>query len=431
MMTHAPVHPSQRRVACDLCRRHKSKCQRIQRNDPKCSRCMVLDAECVAGQQRKVGRPKHSAISAREAHQGPGSMSRPTANTAFRKKAPGRQSRQSHLLAHGQSPDSECPAYNPAPKRSAVTAAESCSVPTMTRPASGTETIHQRSFNLNIPYDYHESPLANIDSSIDLTTSDDHANRIYRDPSTLAMAGQERLRGDIANTEAIVNLSKVNLDLHIRLAAAEMNRTILDLNSLIYREGPLFIQNYTLAEFVLKTSEDFSQILTRLCASQTPCPSHNLTPTSSLAFSYVPTKQLPAPLALTITSIFTQLISLYEVFLDHLIARIERLSTEPVEPIPNVKFKGLLRPDQPCVQGMIFSNLVVELLEEIEGSLGINKMPLQREIGLLSARQVDVLWSELEGRVGITSRDGAMKPADVKQLFRKAAIILHQFSLRE
>ncbi|KAL6229490.1 hypothetical protein BDW75DRAFT_97546 [Aspergillus navahoensis] len=419
MMAHAPVHPSQRRVACELCRRHKSKCQRIHRNDPKCSRCMVLDAECIAGQQRKVGRPKHSAISARDAHQGPGFMSRPTA------------SQQSQLLPHGQSPDSDCPAYNPAPTPAAVTAVESRSIPTMTWPASGTETIHQRSLTLGFPNDHHEFPLANIDSSVNFTTSDDHASRIYRASPTLAMAGQERLRGDIANIEAIVNLSKISLDLHIRLAAAEMNHTILDLNSLIYREGPLYIQGYTLAEFLLKTSEDFSQILTRLCTSQTPRPSHNLTSTSSLAFSYFATKQLPAPLALTITSIFTQLISLYEVLLDHLITRIERLSTDPLAPIPIDKFKGSLRSDKPCAQGMIFSNIMVQLLEEIEGSLGINEMPGQCKIGLLSARQVDVLWSELEGRVGTTSRDGAMRPADVKQLFKKVAIVLHQFTLRE
>jgi hypothetical protein len=142
---------------------------------------------------------------------------------------------------------------------------------------------------------------------------------------------------------------------------------------------------------------------------------------------------LPAPLALIITSIFAQLISLYEFILDHLITRIERLPSDPLTPIRTVKFRGLLQPDKPCVQGMIFSNVIVAFLEEMEIALGINEMRDCGGICLLSARQADVLWSEMEGRVGIISRDagGAMRPADVKQLFRKAATVLCEYSLRE
>ncbi|KAL2811227.1 hypothetical protein BJX63DRAFT_399469 [Aspergillus granulosus] len=449
-----PIHPSQRRSACELCRRHKSKCQRIHRNDVKCARCMMLDAECIAGQQKKVGRPKHAATSARDAPTDPEFESRPTANAAFRRKEPDLLSQQSHPLPHGRS--QECPSFSyshgqlgssntssPAPAPSAVAAAEDFFVPAMIWSTSGTQTSYQRSLTWNMARDNHESPLADFDSSINFTSSDDPLpepaiNRIYPTPATLAMAGQENPPGDIASTDAMVKLSKIDLDLHIRLAATEKNRTVIKLNSFILPEGPLFIENYTLAEFILKTSEDFLQILTRLCSSQSLVAlslqsyqgtSNNAASTSSSILSYPAPQPLLAPLALAITSIFTQLISLYEVVLEHLITGIERLSTEPLTPFASIKFQGLPL-NKPCTQGMIFSNTIVELLEEMEGALGINKIPRNGKTGLLSSRQIDVLWSELDGRVGITPREDTMKPAHVKQLFRKAAVILHEFSMR-
>jgi len=55
------VHPSQRRISCELCRRSKTKCQRLQLDDPKCVRCNLANLECNTGQQKKVGRPKRKA----------------------------------------------------------------------------------------------------------------------------------------------------------------------------------------------------------------------------------------------------------------------------------------------------------------------------------------------------------------------------------
>jgi hypothetical protein len=52
------LHPSQIRVSCELCRRAKAKCQRLQPDDPKCVRCTLNNVCCDVGQQRKVGRPK-------------------------------------------------------------------------------------------------------------------------------------------------------------------------------------------------------------------------------------------------------------------------------------------------------------------------------------------------------------------------------------
>ncbi|KAL3488162.1 hypothetical protein BJX62DRAFT_240310 [Aspergillus germanicus] len=434
-MAHTPVHPSQRRVACELCRRHKSKCQRIHRNDPKCSRCMILGAECLAGQQKKVGRPKHLAGTARGAPRDPGFMSGPDANTAFRKRGHDQHQERDELLSPGLAQGSECLEYNLNPPPVAVAAADGCSVPRIW-PAPGIETIQQAPMIPIIStFGGDEFPMVDFDSASNLATSNIHspeldANPPYRTARTLERTKYESSPGDSASTGAIAKLSQINLDLHIRLAAAEKYRAMLDLNTIVYPEGPLFIEDYTLAEFVLKASEDFSQILTRLCAAQGSRPSHTLTTSSSPSVSANP---LPAPLALTITSIFLQVMSLYEFVLDHLITRIERLPNDPLVPIRTIKFKGLLQPDKPCVQGMIFSNAIVALLEEMEVALGTKEMRDRGGICLLSARQADVLSSELEGRVGVISRDGggAMRPADVKQLFRKAATVLCEYSLRE
>ena len=52
------LHPSQRRVSCEFCRKAKAKCQRLQPDDLKCIRCTLNNVCCDVGEQRKVGRPK-------------------------------------------------------------------------------------------------------------------------------------------------------------------------------------------------------------------------------------------------------------------------------------------------------------------------------------------------------------------------------------
>ncbi|QKX55111.1 uncharacterized protein TRUGW13939_02203 [Talaromyces rugulosus] len=452
----ATVHPSQRRFACDLCRRHKSKCHRIRRNDPKCSRCMALGTECATGQQQRVGRPKQAAADAHDAAKGPVFKSRSTVKRP-RTKTPGWHSQKSLLMPHGWSQESPSfpDAYHkpasssttssaswPVPTPSRYTATEHECDPKMIRSTIGMDSIRRTSSTWNTaPGLHHGFSLSDFDSRFNFTITDAHppdsaANSIYCDPVDLAMPEKEP-EANNEGSHALAKLSKINIDLHIRVAAAEMNRTSLDLNSLIYRDSPLFINNHTLAEFILKASEDFVQILTRLCGSQRPASQslqiqqqscHDLTSTFLLAFPYAATQPLLAPLMLTIISIFTQLISLYEVLLEHLTTRIERLDVDPITTLPGITFGGVSL-EKPCVQGMLFSNAMVQLLERMECALGICEMPEGGKVGLLSARQIDVLWSEIRGRVGITPREGALQPAHVKKLFGKVAGIFHQISL--
>jgi hypothetical protein len=138
---------------------------------------------------------------------------------------------------------------------------------------------------------------------------------------------------------------------------------------------------------------------------------------------------LAAPLALTITSIFTQLISLYELILDHLTARIERIAVDPITPIPGLTFGGLPLAE-PCTQGMLFSDAAVQTLQRIELSLGIGAVPEGGNLGLLSPRQVGVLSSELDGTAGVVEHaHGIARPANVRTSFEKVRSIFRRLAM--
>ncbi|KAJ8100199.1 hypothetical protein POJ06DRAFT_180724, partial [Lipomyces tetrasporus] len=277
------------------------------------------------------------------------------------------------------------------------------------------------------------------------------ANSIYFAPiDKVAIPGPETADG-IDTSDAIFKLSNMNLDLHIRVAAAEMNKATLDFNSIIYQQSALYIDNFTLAEFMLKTSQDFLLILTRLlssrpsrgllCASRaakTPFSKllslssqshqnnhHNLSSISSSSYPIAAWEPLSAPLSLTVTSIFTQLVSLYELILHYIAARVERIATDPIAPIPGLTFGGLPL-ENSCTQGMLFSEVIVHLLERIERALGIVSVPDGGEVGLLSVRQIEVLWSELDGRRAIIPGHAIMGPAKLRRLFGKVAFIFKQ-----
>ncbi|KAB8221448.1 hypothetical protein BDV33DRAFT_190431 [Aspergillus novoparasiticus] len=322
-------------------------------------------------------------------------------------------------------------------------------------PTVGIVQIHRSALTwrfTDIIIDDSDFPLANFDSTFG-SSLDKAANKIPHASAPTVIPGLEDAVDGIETSDALGKLSKINLELHVRVAAAEMNKTTLDFNSLIYQNSPLCIDNYTLAVFTLKASQEFVQILTRLLNSRQchglpstsqkpvslypepmmlPLQSHqdnvlNSTSASSPPFFSAASQPLLAPLALTIISIFTQLITVYGLFLEHLSTRIERLSTDPITPIPGIIFGGVPL-ETPCMQGMLFFNGVLHLLETMEQALGIS----EREggtVGLLSDRQVEVLWSELDGGLVITPGGGTMRPADVRKLLGRMAMILNHFSL--
>jgi len=401
-MRTATVHPTQRRVSCEVCRRHKSRCQRLCPDDPKCARCTLLGVSCTAGQQRKIGRPRRTATSVKVSQIG-------------------------RIVGHNQPETSN-------------TIQEPLSWDIFDDP--------DEAFSLS------RTDLASGIATSWLTgpgTTSSPANNISyapANPPTIPASGQLAV-DSIPTTDAIANLSKINLDLHIRLAAAEANTAMLNLNSVIYQQGPLYIDNLTLAEFMIRASQEFLLMLARLlgsrptrclaCASQAPeatfppqyaqesdCNATSVPLSSCPSAASAP---LAAPLALTITSIFTQLISLYELILDHLTARIERIAVDPITPIPGLTFGGLPLAE-PCTQGMLFSDAAVQTLQRIELSLGIGAVPEGGNLGLLSPRQVGVLSSELDGTAGVVEHaHGIARPANVRTSFEKVRSIFRRLAM--
>jgi hypothetical protein len=219
--------------------------------------------------------------------------------------------------------------------------------------------------------------------------------------------------------DILYTLSKLSLELDLRRVVIEYNRSSLDLDTMIYQHGPLFINNYTLGEFLISATQEFLQVSTRIQESIKSKANTEFVPASM-------PEHLSHARACNITSIFTMLLSFYELFLEHLTSRIERISTRPVAPIPGLTFNGQLLA-RPCDQGVLFSQVALNLLERLESVLGI--VTKGERAGLLSPGQIEYLWGQLDSSDGVASGSGIMRPADVKSLFRKVAAVFERLSL--
>lgn len=252
---------------------------------------------------------------------------------------------------------------------------------------------------------------------------------------------------------ALMELSKINVDLHARVSAAKANNSHLTFDDLVYRQGPLYIDKYTLAEFVLDISQQFLQIIARVLSTRTD---PNISPTSLAAdariYELLPLNHksklestnepshsppsyhgglrepLSTPLALMITSIFIQLLSLYELLLEHTTTRVDRLPIEPMPPIP-ILSNHTLSLESLCTQGAFFSRATVHVLERMQYVLGIESGPGASQKGLLTAKQIKVLWGELDSGHGIAPGQALMGPAILQRLFGKMEIVLERIAV--
>lgn len=494
------VHQTQRRFSCEVCRKHKSRCQRLYPNDPKCSRCTLLGVECTTGQQKKVGRPRRAATSGKESITSPLATERPQParlGGTFSSNHVTGSPESAAFLGTSNELGWDCDIFPPAPTLAPeVVAHPDDAFPSVSGFVESLDLLFQapdggiRSWDA--PNDHVETCSSSTTHPIfGATTST--SDWLNTPPTTTAASSppdsiypqtdtpMKSISGlfavdDIAASEAIAKLSEMNLNLHVRLAAAETNKATLNFNALVLRESPLYIDKQTLAEFTLSVSQEFMLILVRLRASSaTRGLLHARQPTRSAysevlplsaamdGFSYedpmrqqsgtskpsasfvhqgsqytgrsIPSSDhfaasepLLAPIALTITSVFIQLICLYEVTLKHLAARVERIVIDPIAPIPGLTFGGLPLAS-PCTQGMFFAQLAVHSLERIERSLGIAMVPEGGEAGLLSADQMHVLWSQLETNVNNTDSPGVARPANVRRSFEKLEKVFKQLSL--
>ena len=468
------IHPSQRRFACEVCKKHKAKCQRLQQADPKCSRCTMLGVECHPGSQKKVGRPKRSeTISASKALKSTSMSSDVRSRRANKECSQPPVGYQSIVPSKGNDGASAPMLLNPQTRYHPITLNPSTNIRTPLQLDLLTESAdwHLQAWDPNerVRFDTYNgtnpmdqcvpTTMPSLSSSPDDTSDREpewpdtatipafiqesslawlspsgHDPRYYGPQATGALFFDTRLRTVVdepaplhhATTnhtkppDIVDTLSRIRKDMDLRRAIIRRHKSVLSLDTLIYRQSPLFIEDYTLSEFLISASQDFVHVLTRLEASRKWKPS----PLSHAAAASP--ERLPPALAYTILSIFSQLVSFYELFLEHLTSRVEHISTNPIAPVPGLTLNG--KPlTRSCGQGLLFCDMVLGLLERLETVLGFEMEGGGN--GLLSAEQVEDLWSHMDGSNGVASGYGIMRPADVKALFRKMAAVFERLSL--
>ncbi|KAH6971391.1 hypothetical protein BKA56DRAFT_677516 [Ilyonectria sp. MPI-CAGE-AT-0026] len=276
------IHPSQRRLSCDVCRRHKTRCLRIRQDDPKCARCTILGDECNVGGQKKVGRPRKSDSA-------PGQRAgKESTEESQAKKQTTAKNQQSDPSPSSVSPD--CDIFlkmNDQHGIESMMFSTTTTIPTTTtstaappvvgtttnvvfalessRPAAGTAELQTSSLPRPMPWNVsscfkHSSAFADYDWNMD-------ENDVLKTKSNLASLVIPELgapMGSIDLADALSELSKLNNDLHIRMAAIASYRSVMTLNNLLFREGPLFIDNSTLGEFTMRSTQELFQVLSRL-----------------------------------------------------------------------------------------------------------------------------------------------------------------------
>jgi hypothetical protein len=81
-----------------------------------------------------------------------------------------------------------------------------------------------------------------------------------------------------------------------------------------------------------------------------------------------------------------------------------------------------------CTQGAFFSRATVHVLERMQHVLGIEPGPGASQKGLLTAKQIKVLWGELDSGRGIVPGQALMGPAILQRLFGKMETVLERIA---
>jgi len=235
-----------------------------------------------------------------------------------------------------------------------------------------------------------------------------HVNKFSSNPSdaTTSITG-------INSMGTMAKLTRIAQGLRLRSAMVQANRSLLSLNFMIHRQGPFFIEDYSLCEFVTTATQELVQIVTSLLyGPQLTCGSDD---------------QSSVYLIPTITDIYCRILAFSQLFLEHLTDRAEQ-KDEPVIPIPGLTFNGVILTG-PCTQGVLFSSSSYYLLGRLENVLGFGSR--SGGMGLLSTNQIEVLCDKLDQSEDLAQGKGIMRPADVRKLYARVATVLEQLSANE
>ncbi|KAL0940274.1 uncharacterized protein CTRU02_203037 [Colletotrichum truncatum] len=385
------THPNQKRLACERCRRQKLRCSRLDADEARCSRCARLGFSCVAGQQRRIGRP---------------SRGKPKETPASNNDSDDPMNTSTDKQIQTETPDSLFNDFTITEESSAATSQATAAMlgdEVDDDALLGDFSWGETALDFDAVENITESPGANI------------AQRLVISP-------------DIQH-KAMVKLSKINVELHSHMSKVNLHRDSLDLCSFICAKPILSVANVTVAELALILFQDFVRVVSSLGKEirssedlLTLKNNRTLPPLSWDACSEVPATfdlimlpddnplQLPvahsarpiatevvdAPLALVITSCYIQIIQLFEVICLHIHRRLESLAEDPLMPIEGLKF-GAFSIGDGNLQGVIFTQIITSLLDTSERLLGLSTTTHHTlsHAAVMSAQQGAILRDQL------------------------------------
>lgn len=482
------VHPSQRRVSCEICRKSKAKCQRIQPGDAKCVRCTINNVICDSGQQKKVGRPKRKEPASPSGVENPLVTKRPkpSSNSKSRTTAAQTSNAQRQLFIHNvpgifdihgasapiysgdganqlyTSNKSVISSTNPSPptqewlgwptfmtdhwrhkvmrgaaRSSDIADLESGSlfdtqaidtiVPLLTHTPSRFAYEYSKLLPGLMDQTIFQGSLSWIDPGFRASNDSFSDHRLVkrkarlpfgmgRQPAYYIHENQfssnpgDMVPVDLAahGSNIMVRLTSIVHGLRLRSTLVQSNRSRMTLSLLIHRQGPLFIGGYSPAEYIMSSAQELVQIVAQ-------------------SAHRAKDQQLPDGFISTITDIYTRLLSFFELYLEHLTDRAERMGAEPVVPILGLMYNSRVITG-PCTQGTLFTSAVFYLLERLDHVLGLDS---KSRNGLLSADQIDVLCNKLDGSDDLSQNKGIMRPADMRRLYAQVSTVLERISANE
>ena len=216
---------------------------------------------------------------------------------------------------------------------------------------------------------------------------------------------------DFDGADSLVKLTEIIYGLQLRRTLVLAHRSRLSFTLLTHRKGPLFIEDHPLCEYVIGTAQELQRIVALLLhRPQT---------------ARVPDEHLSARPISAVIEVYCHLLSFFQLFLEHLTDRVERHGHNPVIPIPGLAFNGVVLTSS-CEQGVLFSSSTFYLLGRLENAIGLN--PTLAEPGLLSKHQINVLFDNLDGSDDLARSKGIMRPADLRKLYARVAVVLEQLA---
>lgn len=237
---------------------------------------------------------------------------------------------------------------------------------------------------------------------------------------------------DFGDVKIEAEISRLYADLQLRGAIMESHAHALDLDAIIYRDSPLYIDSCTMAVFTIKTSRTFLQILGRVhrqLSLDSGISEHQTSPRLHRPSDFR-RKQLSPPLAAGITSVFGRLLSIYELTVDRITQRLERFHSYPPASMPGVTSEeGVVI--EACAQGARFGHEIGNLLAQMEVALGISEQQGKNSTGVLSSEYIKMLWEVLDESTGVAPGRGIMRPTDVRRLLGHVVAILEQLALQQ